>query len=49
MGIRLLVYNYLMIIDHRDINDAIEARKKAEKMLFDDFLKWYDEEYKNNK
>lgn len=34
---------------YRDINDAIEARKKAEKMLFDDFLKWYDEEYKNNK
>lgn len=33
---------------YRDINDAIEARKKAEKMLFDDFLKWYDEEYKNN-
>jgi hypothetical protein len=31
-----------------DINDAIEARKEAEKQLFGNFLEWY-EEYKKIK
>ncbi|WP_294581172.1 AP2 domain-containing protein [uncultured Thomasclavelia sp.] len=31
---------------YKNINDAILAREKAEKMLFDDFLKWYEENKK---